>query len=97
MTAYMRGVRDYNDAFFKGVNRTQTVETLAGVLSIEPQLFEVMAYPHVDPNATLNMASLRDLMNWYVQMGYLSAAVDLDTLVDSSFTEAAISKLGWYQ
>jgi NitT/TauT family transport system substrate-binding protein len=40
MTAYLRGIRDYNDAFVKSAHRQQTVDTLASALSIQPKLFE---------------------------------------------------------
>jgi ABC-type nitrate/sulfonate/bicarbonate transport system substrate-binding protein len=97
MTAYIHGIRDYNDAFVKGIHRPQTVEALAPALSIQPNLFEGMTFAHIDPNGKLNVASLQELMNWYVQMGYLSAPVDLGRIVDPSYAEAAVAKLGPYQ
>jgi ABC-type nitrate/sulfonate/bicarbonate transport system substrate-binding protein len=97
MTAFIHGIRDYNDAFVKTLHRPQTEEALAPALSIQPNLFEGMTFAHIDPNGKLNVASLQELMNWYVRMGYLSTPVDLGRIVDPSYAEAAVAKLGPYQ
>lgn len=97
MTAYLRGMRDYNDAFVKNTHRPQTVGALAGALSLKPALFDSMGFAHLDPDGRVNMASVEDLMRWYVAMGYLSAPVDLAKMFDSSFAEAAVARLGPYR
>ena len=43
------------------------------------------------------MTSVEDRMHWYVQMGYLSAPVDLANVFDPSFAEAAVARLGPYR
>ncbi len=97
MTAYLRGLRDYNDAFFKNTHRSQTVEALASALSLKPALFDSMGFAHLDPDGRVNMASVEDRMRWYVQMGYVSAPVDLTKVFDSSFADAAVARLGPYR
>jgi NitT/TauT family transport system substrate-binding protein len=97
MTAYIRGIRAYNDAFVKNINRPQTVEALAGIFSIDPRLFDVMGYPHLDADGKVNMQSMVERMQWYVQAGYLSAPIDLARVVDMSFAEAAVARLGQYR
>jgi NitT/TauT family transport system substrate-binding protein len=97
MKAYLRGVRDYNDAFRKNVHRPQTVEILAGALSIKPTLFDGMGFMHIHPDGKVNLASMEDVMRWYVKMGYLSSPVDVARSVDPSFAEAAVTELGPYQ
>jgi hypothetical protein len=82
MTAYLRGMCDYNDAFVKNTRRPQTVEALAGALSPKPALFESMGFAHLDPDGKVNMASVEDLMDWYVKMGYLCAPVDIAKVFD---------------
>jgi NitT/TauT family transport system substrate-binding protein len=95
-TAYLRGIRDYNDAFVKNTNRPQITQALADALSIKPALFDSIGFAHIDPDGKVNVASVEDLMQWYVKMGYLSSPVGVATVVDSSFTEAAVAKLGAY-
>ena len=97
MTAYVRGLRDYDEAFFKNMHRAQTVDALASALSLKPALFDNMGFAHLDPDGRVNMASVEDRMRWYVQMGYLSEPVDLMKVSDSSFAEAAVARLGPYR
>jgi len=97
MTAYLRGSRDYNDAFVKGVHRQQTVDTLASAISVQPKLFESMSFTHIDPNGKLNLAAMENQVQWSVEMGYLPTPVDLANIVDTSFVEAAMAELGPYR
>jgi len=96
MTAYLRGIRDYNDAFVKNTHRAQIAGALASLFSIDPKLFDDMGFMHIDPDGKLNLASMEDLTRWYVKMGYLSDPVDLARIVDASFVEAAVADLGPY-
>jgi len=95
-TAYLRGIRDYNDAFRKNIHRSETVETLAGAFAIKPALFDSMGFMHIHPEGKMNLDSIQDIMRWYVKMGYLSEPVDITRVVDSSFVEAAVARLGAY-
>ncbi|SRR6266536_4824433 len=97
MAAYLRGVRDYNDAFRKNIHRPQTVDGLAGDLSIKPTLFDDMGFMHIHPDGKVNLARMEELMLWYVKMGYLSSPVDLGRSVDPSFADAAVTDLVPYQ
>jgi len=95
-TAYVRGIRDYNDAFRSNVHRTQTVDALANAFAIKPGLFDSMGFVHMHPDGKVNLASIEDVMHWYVQMGYLNEPVDLSRIVDLSYIDAAVAKLGGY-
>ena len=97
MTAYIRGIRDYNDAFVKNTHRQLTVETLANALSVSPKVFDDMSFSHIDPDGKLNLAAMEDQMRWSVQMGYLPGPVDMASVVDPSFAEAAVAQLGPYR
>jgi NitT/TauT family transport system substrate-binding protein len=96
-TAYVRGIRDYNDAFRKDRHRPETVQTLANVFGIKPTLFDGMSFLQMNPDGKVNLGSIQDVMRWYVKMGYLSEPVDLTRLVDSSFVDAAVARLGAYE
>jgi hypothetical protein len=73
------------------------VQALAAAFVIKPTVFDGMGFMHINPDGKVNLASIQDLMNWYVQMGYLSEPVDLTRVVDPSFVDAALAKLGAYQ
>ena len=56
-----------------------------------------MSYPHIDPDGKVNIPSVVDRMQWYVEAGYLSGPVDITHVLDSSFAEAAVARLGPYR
>jgi len=96
-TAYLRGVRDYNDAFFKDRRRAEMVAILAKAVPVaNPALYDKMSYTAMDPNGKVNVASLDDQMRWFVSAGLLQAPVDVSTLMDATLAEQAVAKLGAY-
>jgi NitT/TauT family transport system substrate-binding protein len=98
VTGYLRGIRDYNDAFFKNQRRQQVVDILAKALPVaDPSLYDKMAYTALDPAGKVNIASLDDQMRWFVQAGMLAGPVDVSSLVDPSLAEQAVAKLGPYR
>jgi hypothetical protein len=46
--------------------------------------------------AAICSASVQELTRWYVQMGYLGVPVDVAKVVDPTFAEAAVTRLGPY-
>jgi NitT/TauT family transport system substrate-binding protein len=98
VTAYLRGVRDYNDAFFKNQRRQEVTNLLAKALPVaDPVLYDKMAYTHLDPDGKIDVASLDDQMHWFVTVGLLSAPVNVSSLVDASLAQQAVAKLGAYK
>jgi NitT/TauT family transport system substrate-binding protein len=98
MIGYLRGVREYNDAFFKNIHRAQTVQQLIKMINVtDPKLYDAMEYPAIDPNGKVNVASMQDQLRWYRQMGYVGEQVDLSALYDPSIAEAAVARLGEYR
>lgn len=97
MTAYLRGVRDYDEAFFKQQHRPQTVDLLVQALPVkDARLYDEMGFDWIDPDGKVNVASLEDQMRWYVETGEVAMPTDMATLVDASLAEAAVARLGAY-
>jgi NitT/TauT family transport system substrate-binding protein len=97
MTAYMRGVRVYNDAFGKGKDRDEVTEIIARHARLDPKLVADAAPAGLDPDQRIDRATLQTLQQFFLDQHYLSAPVDLARLVDSSFAEAAVAALGAYR
>ena len=97
LMGYLRGVRDYDDAFVKDVHRAQTVELLIkSMAQTDAKLYDEMGFAYEDPDGRIDVDSLADQMRWYVAMGYLPAPVDVAALVDSSLAAEAVARLGPY-
>jgi NitT/TauT family transport system substrate-binding protein len=98
MMAFLRGARDYNDAFFKDIQRQQVVQELIKITAIkDPKLYDQMGYAVVDPNGRVNLANVQDQLDWYTQMGYVTQKVDLASLYDPTIAQEAVSRLGEYR
>jgi NitT/TauT family transport system substrate-binding protein len=98
MVAHLHGMRDYYRAFFgDGEGRGELLELLTRTTSLRDlALLERVAPTWMDPNGGVNLASLQSVQHWYLDRGELSSEVDLGRVVDPSFVDYAISRLGRY-
>ncbi len=97
MVAYLKGVRDYNDAFFGGEGADEVVDILVKHTAIaDPTVFTRIVPAGLNPDGALNVQGLKDDLAWYRDNGFVETDVDVDTFVDTSFAEAAVEQLGAY-
>ena len=98
MTAYLQGVRDYNNAFRKNIDRVKIVDILSKNTNVKkPELYEKMVMPGLDPNGAVNIAGMTNDMNWFLSEGFLKQSVEVSGVVDTSFAEKAVKQLGEYK
>ena len=100
MVAYLKGVRDFNDGFFKKKlsKRREVIAALAKHTPVKDlALYEKMVMPWLDPNGAVNRASLRFDQEWYVQNGFVQTKANLSLVVDDRFVIYALQKLGRYK
>lgn len=98
MVAYLKGVRDYNNAFRKNIDRAAIVAILSKNTSVKsPGLYDKMIMPGLDPNGKVNVAGMTNDMRWFLSRGYLKEEVDVSKAIDPSFAEHSAQKLGSYQ
>jgi NitT/TauT family transport system substrate-binding protein len=98
MAAYIQGARDYDAAFFHNVRRSEVVDQLTKVSPMKDRhMYDEMGFAVIDPNGTVNLDSVADQMRWFVQAGELPEAVDLSHVVDLSYVQEALERLGPYQ
>ncbi|SRR5579884_1301292 len=99
MVAYLRGLRDYNDAFAKNQGRADVIRILTENTSVkDPAAYEHMNMPGLDPDGRVTRASLQRDLDYFRRMGYYTGSVtSADQVVDTSAAEAAAAQLGPYQ
>ena len=99
MVAYVRALRDYNDAFAKNQGRAEVAQILAKYTTVKDvALYDKMVPAGLDPDGRLNVQGIRDDLALYVQEGCASGQVaDVDRVVDESFVQYALSVLGPYE
>jgi NitT/TauT family transport system substrate-binding protein len=98
MVAYLHAMRDYYRAFFgDGEGRPELLQLLTRITGIQDAaLLERLAPSWMDPNGRVNVDSLRSVQHWFFEHGDMPSEVDLDRVVDPSFVDYAITRLGPY-
>ncbi|MNI25007.1 hypothetical protein D3C73_786440 [compost metagenome] len=96
-TARLKGARDYNDAFFKNIGRDQVVSILTQQTSVkDPAVYANLNLAAMNPDGTINPASLEEEIQWYTKNGIVTNPVDIKQAIDNSFNEHAVKVLGPY-
>ncbi|HLH27000.1 MAG TPA: ABC transporter substrate-binding protein [Chloroflexota bacterium] len=97
--AYLKGVREYNDAFAKHdeAKRREVIDILVKTTALKDRaLWERVAVPSLDPNGQVNKAALEQDQQYYLRTGKQQDHADLDKIVDTSFADWAVQQLGRY-
>lgn len=98
MVAYIKGVRDYTDAFLKGKNKDEVIKILTKYTPVkDPKLFEAMGWLPVNPNGYLNTKSMIEEQQWYLSQGLIKQIIPMEKVVDNSYVDYAIKQLGEYK
>jgi NitT/TauT family transport system substrate-binding protein len=98
MVAYLRGVRDYLDAFVKNQGRDAVAASLANNTPVKDrQLYDQMVPTYINPNGHLNLRTLVEAQDWFAAHGYIPQKVDVAALIDNQFVDYALRVLGEYQ
>lgn len=103
MRAYIRAVRDYNDAIENGqwtqsAKADEVIGIVARRLELKPEQIRA-AYPHaVDPDGRVNVDSMRkDLQFFREYTEFNDPKFKVEDIIDMSFVEAAVRDLGVYK
>jgi NitT/TauT family transport system substrate-binding protein len=99
MVAYVKGLRDYNEAFGpRRAGRAEVVSILTKNTNVkDPTLYDKVTWDYMNPDGYINADTLARDMDWYVANGYLTEKPDLNRVVDNSFADYAVRTLGKYQ
>jgi NitT/TauT family transport system substrate-binding protein len=102
MRAYVRGARFYNDAIVNGTLTGRTAPEVIVTLSKyslvkDPAVYRMITPPAIDPNGSLNLASMRKDWQFFKDTGQISGKVTVSQIVDLAFVKAALADLGPYR
>lgn len=102
MRAYIRGARDYNDAFdadgkLRGPRGDAIIEILVASTEIkDPDVHRSIVPNGLHPDGKNNLESLRADLAFFRATGDVEGIVRVEDVVDDSFAEAAVKDLGPY-
>jgi len=98
VTAYVKGLRDYNDAFEKGINKDEIINILTKYTRIKDAKVYEKTFPvGLHQDGDLNVDSLKNDAKWFYDHGYVKQVPDIDSIVDRSLVIKAREILGPYQ
>ena len=98
MTAWLRGAREYCQAYHGASNRQEIIDELVSSKT-EPrkELLEKYPWPARSPNGKINVASMLDINSWYVTNKMSTQKFPAERVVNSSFIDNAVAKLGPFE
>ncbi|MBI4320317.1 MAG: ABC transporter substrate-binding protein [Chloroflexi bacterium] len=97
MLAYLKGVRDYNDAINKGKNKADLVAILSKYTSLkDPKLYDKVGMPGLNVDGKINLPSMVQLHDFLLRTAAIKEKADLTKIVDMQFADYAAQRLGPY-
>jgi NitT/TauT family transport system substrate-binding protein len=95
MVGYLRALRDYQAAFNEGQDLDGVITILTKHTTIkDPAVYRKIVVPAFSPNGEMNVQSIKDLQQWYVDNGFVQNPVQLDEFFDTSYLEYGLSVVG---
>ena len=101
MVAYLRGIRAYEDAFTKNVDREAVLDLLIERLPVKDRSIYERMLPdgtllYLNPDGAVATESIAWDQDWLAQHGLVRTKVDLGQVIDHSFVDYALGRLGRY-
>jgi NitT/TauT family transport system substrate-binding protein len=102
MRAYIRAVRDYNDALkdgrLAGPNAPEVISILTEYTSIkDPNVHKAIVPNGCHPDGKVFEASLKKDLQFFKDEGLIQGDVTVERVLDNSFASAAVAELGPYK
>jgi NitT/TauT family transport system substrate-binding protein len=98
LVAYLRGARDYLNAFEYGIDEDAIIEMLTKETPVkDAATYRQIKYSWVDPNGVVSRATLEADAQLFLDLGLLASPVDLSTVFADKYREFAVRYLGEYR
>ncbi len=101
MVAYLRGLRFYYEAYFANPTPSGKDEVIRSITkhtpNKDPQVVAAMGMTGVDPNGAVDEKDLQRFQDYFLKAGTQKTSIELSQLVDTSFLNAALQRLGPYK
>ena len=95
MVAFLRGARDYYDAFFLGKDKDGAIALLTKYLPVKDPALWQASRQSTDLNGRVNVADLKRQAAFQKARGHVTGPVpDIDKFLSPEFADAAVQRLG---
>jgi len=94
-TAYMRGVRDYCQAYHDGPNRAEVIDiAIRTGLELRPEILHKYPWSARNPDGRINVASMLDIQAFFVKEGLSISNLPAAKLATDTYIDHANRALG---
>ncbi|QDP41866.1 ABC transporter substrate-binding protein [Radiobacillus deserti] len=99
MAAYLRGVRDYNDAFVKEKgNKDEIIDIMTKYTAVkDPKVWKKVGVTGLNPNGDMFVDNIKEQYEFYKENGAIRGDLDIDQVVDLSLVEEVVDIIGKYE
>ncbi|HEY4072809.1 MAG TPA: ABC transporter substrate-binding protein [Herbaspirillum sp.] len=102
MRAYLRAVRDYNDALKDGKLNGPRAEEIIAILTEytnikDPAVYRAISPQGCNPDGIVHLPSLKKDLAFFKEKGEVKGTVSVDDALDGSFAKAVAKELGPYK
>lgn len=96
--AYVRGVRVYDQARTKGVDREEVISYMIKHTTLKDRAaYDWIPWPSMNPDGRVNAEAIGMGQDWLFEHGYVRQKIDLGRVIDMRFADYAVAQLGPYQ
>lgn len=97
LVAYLRGAQDYARAMDTGKGKDEIIDILVRNTSVkDAKLYARMGMSYIDPEGDMNVKLVQEALDYYQVHGAIPKT-EAASLIDDSFRQAALKKLGPYK
>lgn len=98
VAAYIKGARDYNDAFMKNKNKAEVIKILTQATVVkDTAIWEKIVPPGLNPNGYLNVDNIMEKVDWMIEKGQIKDKPKPEDFIDHQYVDYAIKLLGKYE
>lgn len=98
MIAYIKALRDYNDAFFKDKKKDEIISVLVETSVVkEEALYEQMFPVGLNPDGYVRAKGVDLDLEWYKQRELIKGDLKLEEVLDNQYVDRALEVLGKYE
>jgi len=98
MVAYVKGMRDYNDAFEKNKGKEEVINILMTHTKVKDrETYNKVVKVGLHHDAMLNVDTMKHDAKWLFDKGYLKQMPDVEKIADISYVKNAVLQLGPYK
>lgn len=98
MIAYIKALRDYNDAFFKDIKKEEIISILAETSVVKDKaLYEQMFPVGLNPDGYVRAKGIELDLEWYKERELLKGDLKLEDVLDNQYVDRALQVLGKYE